>query len=51
MGDATNTNKFPGFKKCIEFINSDVQAIQEDGYFWLLDSASNYVDEFILLIN
>ncbi|MBT3200381.1 MAG: HEAT repeat domain-containing protein [Phycisphaerales bacterium] len=49
MGDATNTNSFPGFDRCVEFIRSGNDAIHEDGYFWLVEHATDYVSELIAL--
>ncbi len=49
MGDATNTNSFPGFDRCVEFIRSGNDAIHEDGYFWLVEHANDYVSELIKL--
>lgn len=50
MGDATRTDQFPGFERCIGFVRSRNQAVMEDGFWWLLERAPRYTRELIALV-
>lgn len=49
MGDATGTDTYPGFERCVEFLRSRNPAVMEDGFFWLLERAPGLVDELLAL--
>ncbi|HEX8692252.1 MAG TPA: HEAT repeat domain-containing protein [Longimicrobium sp.] len=49
MGDATGTDTFPGFERCVEFLRSRDHAVMEDGFSWLLERAPELVEELLAL--